>query len=435
MTIRLSTLGGLLAAVILLVTAGGIAATWRIADREFRDVLDDDLEQQAELLAELVLQDPARFDDSSFRDVLAATFEDDEEETVWVSVYELATGRVFSNLEHSLPLESADNESVSREFAGHAWHGVQEQVDGIVVQLLRRSDLFDEVRDEMLEQIVMPAVIGGLVTLLLLAVLIGLTLRPLSRLTREIETRGAESLDLLQTATAAREIRVVRDSINGLIASIDQLLRRERQFASDVAHELRTPLTTIKLELGGDDPDIHAVRSEVDRLARLVEQLLTLARLEQGQWRSRFESVALAELCAAVVDSLSPRLATAGIRLESHLDEAASTTGDATLLEILLRNLLQNIVEHCPAGTRASVGLDRADGKVRLRVADDGPGMPSVTRERIRAGFTRLDSRGEGLGVGLAICQRIVAAHGGAIRFDSVGADGTGLAVEVVLPA
>jgi len=434
MTIRLSTLAGLLAAVILLVTAGGIVATWRIADREFRDVLDDDLEQQAELLAQLVLQDPARFDDSSFRDVLTAAFEDDDEETVWVSVYELATGRVFSNFEHSLPLESEDADSVSREFGGHAWQGVQEQVDGIVVQLMRRSDLFDEVQDEMLEQIVMPAVIGGLVTLLLLAVLIGLTLRPLSRLTREIESRGAESLDLLRTATAAREIRVVRDSINGLISGIDQLLRRERQFASDVAHELRTPLTTMKLELGGTDPDLHAVRSEVDRLARLVEQLLTLARLEQGQWRGRFESVALDELCAAVVDSMGPRLAAAGIGLESRLDKA-STTGDATLLEILLRNLLQNVAGHCPAGTRASVGLDRADGKVRLRVADDGPGMPTVTRERVRAGFTRLDSRGEGLGLGLAICQRIVAAHGGEIRFDSAGADGTGLVVEIILPA
>jgi signal transduction histidine kinase len=396
MTIRLSTLAGLLAAAILLAAAGGIASTWLIADREFRDVLDDDLEQQAELLAELVLRDPAHFDDSSFRDLLAAAFEDDDEETVWVSVYDLATGRLLSNLDHELPLESGDDGEVSREFAGHAWHGVQEQVEGIVVQLLRRNDLFDEVRGEMLEQIVTPALVGGLVTLLLLAVLIGLTLRPLSRLAREIESRGAESLGLLQTRTAAREIRVVRDSINGLLRDIGELLRRERQFASDIAHELRTPLTTMKLELGGADPDLPAIRSEVDRLARLVEQLLTLARLEQGQWRSRFEPIALAQLCAAVVEDLRSRFESAGIRLESRLDQAAATTGDATLLEILLRNLLLNVVEHCPGGTSASVALDASGATVRLRVADDGPGMPAATRERIRAGFTRLDSRGEG---------------------------------------
>ena len=434
MTIRLSTIAGLLAAAIIVVALGGIASTWLIAGREFRDVLDDDLEQQAELLAQLVLREPSRMNDEAFRTLLADAFEDDEEETVWVSVYELGSGRMVSNLEHDLPLESVDDEAVSRELSGFTWHGVQEQEEGIVVQLLRRSDLFDEVRSEMLEQIVMPAIVGGLVTLPLLALLIGLTLRPLARLSREIESRGTDSLNELKTPTAAREIRVVRDSINGLIRGIDELLRRERQFASDIAHELRTPLTTMKLELGGADPDLAAIRSEVDRLARLIEQLLTLARLEQGQWRNRFEPVALTELCAAVADSLGARLSGAGIVLDTRL-QPVEVTGDTTLLEMLLRNLLLNIVEHCPAGTHATLALEKATGAARLRVADDGPGMPAPTRERMQAGFTRLDSRGDGLGLGLAICQRIVAAHGGQIRFDSSTESGSGLVVDIVLPA
>jgi signal transduction histidine kinase len=434
MTIRISTIAGMLAAAIVLVALGGIASTWLIAGREFRDVLDEDLEQQAELLAELVLRDSGRLSDEAFGELLASAFEDDEEETVWVSIYDLATGRLQSNFEHDLPLESDEDGTVTREFADHGWRGVQEREDGVVVQLLRRNDLFDEVREEMLEQIVMPALIGGLVTLLLLSGLIGLTLRPLSRLTREIESRDAASLDLLATKAAAREIRVVRDSINGLLRGIDGLLQRERQFASDIAHELRTPLTTIKLELGGADPDLASIHSEVDRLAALVEQLLTLARLEQGQWRSRFEPVPLDQLCASVVDALRPRLISSGIGIETRLEPAA-VTGDPTLLEILLRNLLLNVVLHCPAGTEAGVALAVADGKARLCISDDGPGMPAATRERIRAGFTRLDSRGEGLGLGLAICQRIVAAHGGELRFASAAADGTGLVVEVVLPA
>jgi signal transduction histidine kinase len=189
----------------------------------------------------------------------------------------------------------------------------------------------------------------------------------------------------------------------------------------------------MKLELGGADPDLSAIRSEVDRLARLVEQLLTLARLEQGQWRSRFEAIGLDELGSAVVESMRPRLLASGIGIETRLDPAR-VSGDATLLEILFRNLLLNIVEHCPRGTRATLTLAADDG-ARLRLADDGPGMPAATRERIRAGMTRLDSRGNGLGLGLAICQRIVAAHGGEIRFDSAAADGTGLVVEIVLPA
>jgi signal transduction histidine kinase len=434
MTIRLGTIAGLLGAVILIVVLGGIASTWLIAGREFRDVLDEDLEQQAELLAQLVLREPSRMDDVAFRSLLADAFEDDDEETIWVSVYDLASGRMLSNLEHDLPLDTEEDDTVSRELAGFGWHGVQEHEDGIVVQLLRRNDLFDEVRDEMLEQIVMPALVGGLATLLLLAVLIVLTLRPLSRLSREIETRGVDSLALLTTDAAAREIRVVRDSINALISGIDQLLRRERQFASDIAHELRTPLTTMKLELGGTNPDLPAIRSEVDRLAKLVEQLMTLARLEQGQWESRFEPIDLARLSSAVIANLRDRLAARDIGLDTRIEPAA-VMGDATLLEILLRNLLLNIVEHCPRGTRASVGLASVNGKVRLSVADDGRGLPAATRERIRAGFARLDSRGEGLGLGLAICQRIVAAHRGAIRFDSGTQDGAGLVVEIELPA
>jgi signal transduction histidine kinase len=434
MTIRISTIAGLLAAAILLAVLGGIVSTWVIAGREFRDVLDEDLEQQAELLVEIVLRDPAHLSDEGFGALLAGAFEDDEEETIWVSIYDLGSGRLQSNLAHDLPLESEEDGAVAREHAGYGWSGVQEREAGIVVQLLRRNDLFDDVREEMLEQIVMPALIGGLVTLLLLAGLIGLTLRPLSRLTREIESHDSNSLELLTTNAAAREIRVVRDSINRLLEGIDALLQRERQFASDIAHELRTPLTTIKLELGGVDPDLAAIRSEVDRIAGLVEQLLTLARLEQGQWRRSLEPIPLDELCASVVDSLRARLVSGGIELESRLEPAA-VMGDATLLEVLLRNLLLNIVLHCPAGTRADVSLAVADGRALLCIADDGPGMPEATRERIRAGFTRLDSRGEGLGLGLAICQRIVAAHGGEIRFGSAAPDGTGLVVEVALPA
>lgn len=433
MTVRLSYFAALVAVAILLVGLGGIVATWNMADREFREVLDDDLEQQALLLAEIVSRSPLRMSDESFASVLADVFVDDDEDTIWVSVYDRASGQLLSNLDHDLPLESRVDGPLRREFGGYRWQGRQAHVDGIVVQLLRRDDLYDDVREDTLEQIVAPALIGGIVMLLLVAALIALIVRPLTRLARELEARSPSSLTLLVTAAPAREIVVLRESINGLISGIEEVLLRERRFASDVAHELRTPLTTLKLELGGADPDLAAARAEVDRLVRLVEELLTLARLEQGVARSRFERLALHELCSGVVDGMRERFAVRSMELESRL-APVTVEGDATLLEILLRNLLRNVLDHCPEGTRAVVTLEVAERSALLRVADDGPGIAASVREQMQGGFTRLDSR-SGAGLGLAICQRIVAAHGGAMRFSAATADERGLVVEVALPA
>lgn len=431
MTIRLSHFAAVLAIALLLVGLGGIVATWNVADREFREVLDDDLEQQATVLAEVVTRNRLGMNDEEFRQLLTEAFVDDDEDTIWVSVYDLANGRLLSNLAHDLPLESERDGPLRHELGGYGWQGVQRREDDLVVQLLRRNDLYDDVREDMLEQIVAPALLGGIAMLLLVATLIALTLRPLTRLARELEARNPDSLQQLTTPTAAREIRVLRDAINGLIGSIDGALKRERQFASDVAHELRTPLTTLKLELGGAEPDLPAIRNEVDRLAKLVEELLTLARLEQGLARNRFERIALADLCLGIVDSLRERFAARGIQLESRL-APVHIAGDATLLDILLRNLLRNVLDHCPSGTSATVTLAATDGRAVLQVADDGPGIAPATRARMQGDVTRLDSRSGGSGLGLAICRRVVTAHGGEIRFGASADDGKGLLVEIV---
>lgn len=436
MTIRLSQLAFLLAIAIVIVGLAGIIATWRIADDEFRDVLEEDLEQQAELLLELLTGSTAEIGDAELRRLLDA-FEDDEEETIWVSVYDLASDRLLSNLDHDLPLGSQDDETLRRQHGGYGWHGVQEREGDVLVQLLRRDDVYADVQGDMLEDIVTPALVGGAITLLLLGALIMLTLGPLTRLVRELEARSVDSLAPLGTVTAAREIRVLRDSINDLMRGIDTVVSRERQFATDVAHELRTPLTTLKVELGGAEPDLDVLRSEVGRLARLVEQLLTLARIEQGQWQRHFNSLSLSNVYGRVIDEMRKDFQRAGMTLEAQLAPAV-LDGDATLLEILLRNLLRNVLEHCPRGTTASVTLGQDQETVRLRVVDDGPGIASETRRQMSRGFTRLDSKSERFGLGLAICHRIAAAHGGRMCFTAGGGAGgaatPGLAIEVEIP-
>lgn len=433
MTIRLSHLAILLALSTLITAIGGVAATWWIADKEFRDVLGDDLENQSKLLAELVTSDGFNLTDRTLEKQLADAFENDDEETLWVTVYNQRDGTIVSNLDHDLPLEG-ENGSVRLDYDGYSWHGYREEEDHFVVQLMRRDDLYAEVQREILEDIITPALIGSGISLLLLALLIAFFLLPMTRLARQLETRSATSLEPVEVQTPAREIRLLCDSLNRLMNDVESVLTRERQFASDVAHELRTPLTTVKLELSGSDPDLAAVKSEVDRVSRLMEQLLTLARLEQGHWHRRFEAVSLRDTVDRVVERFAGKFLSSGMTLACR-GTASSAKGDATLLDLLVQNLLQNVLVHCPPGTHADVLLDDASAGVRLRVSDDGPGIAADTRRQMAQSFRRLDSKSEGLGLGLAICHRIAEVHGAAISFPEKEDGSSGLVVEVTFPA
>jgi signal transduction histidine kinase len=442
MSFRLSHLALLLALTIVATAIGGVAATYWIAGAEFRDILDADLEIQSEFLAELLATGSGRLlDDDDLEELLRDTFEpEDDEDTRWVSVYDTRRDRLISNLAHNLPLESAEEGAVGLNYDGYRWHGYQTEEDDIVVQVLRRDDLFLDVRKDILEDIITPALVGGAVNLLLLGVLISLFTWPLSRLVRQLESRSADSLTPIALRTPAQEIRVLRDALNRMMSGVDTVLNRERQFASDVAHELRTPLTTLKLELASPEPDTRAVKEEVDRLSRLVEQLLTLARLEQGQWRQHFETVDISALYGRVIDRFGERFADRGMTLRSELSPA-TIDGDATLLDILLQNLLNNVLNHCPASTLAEVRLEMcptsaepAGAHLRLTVSDTGPGISGDTRRQMSRGFMRLDTKSEGFGLGLAICQKVAEVHGATLRFLSRPDGAPGLVVQVDFP-
>lgn len=434
MTVRLTHLAILLAFSTLAAAIGGVAATWWIADREFRGVLDEDLEKQTDLLAELVTDGSVRLEAGALEELLADAYESDEEESLWVTVYDRRAGTHVSNFSHDIPLTGRDEGAVDLRYDGHLWHGFREDEGPFVVQVMRRADLYDDVQREILEDIIMPAIVGSAVNLVLIGLLIAFFLLPMTRMARQVEARSATSLAPVTVRTPAREIRVLRDALNALMHDVEEVLQRERRFANDVAHEMRTPLTTLKLELAGDDPDLRAARSELDRLGRLVEQLLTLARLEQGQWQQRFEPVSLDGICRTVVSRFGEKFRSAGMTLE--LDARPATiVGDSMLLEILVQNLLQNVLRHCASGTDARVEVAGLEDGVGLRVSDTGAGLGEEVRRQLARDFSRLDSKGEGMGLGLAICRRIADVHGAEISFRAREDGATGLVVRVAFPA
>jgi two-component system sensor histidine kinase QseC len=172
-------------------------------------------------------------------------------------------------------------------------------------------------------------------------------------------------------------------------------------------------------------------------MTHLVEQLLTLARVDPALGGEEFERLDLAELAQQVCSELAP----GAIARDQHLaleGEGGVVLGNRVWLGVMLRNLVDNALRYTPEGGRVLVRVGREDGRVRLSVADDGPGLAAAERSSVLARFARGDAaKEEGCGLGLSIVLRVVEAHGGSFAFEDglERAGGCGLSAVLRLPA
>ncbi len=220
-----------------------------------------------------------------------------------------------------------------------------------------------------------------------------------------------------------------------------------RDFVANVSHELRTPLASVRamaeaLRDGGlEDPRLAArflgqMLQEVDRMSRLVNDLLDLSALEAGVVRLRWEDLQAHELLEAVARRYGPAAARKGVTLLVQ-PERAQVRGDRDRLEQALGNLVDNAIKYTPSGGRVVLKTELRDGEVYLVVEDTGPGIPPEHLPRVFERFYRADpsrSRAEGgTGLGLAITKHIAVAHGG--RVEAANRPTGGARLAVVLPA
>ena len=300
----------------------------------------------------------------------------------------------------------------------------------------------DHVRDELVShtlwQLLLPALLG-LPTLgawVWLAIRHGL--RPLDVVAEQIAAREPEHLDAVEPATAPVEIRPLIESINHLFARVEQAIEAEKRFTADAAHELRTPLSALaaqaQVALRARDADErrHAIDQLITssrRAARLVDQLLTLARVDPAE-APPAGTVELDWLARQVCEINGPQAVENGVALE--LDAVPTTvTGDADMLRILLRNLVDNAIRYTPSGGQVTVAVTERT----LTITDTGPGIPAAERERVFDRFHRLAGQDkEGSGLGLSIVARIAERHGARIQLAD-GDGGVGLRVTVEFPA
>ncbi|MCX7672123.1 MAG: ATP-binding protein [Thiobacillaceae bacterium] len=322
------------------------------------------------------------------------------------------------------------------------WHTYTMRKGGLTIQVANTEANRRAMFARILPWLILPSLvlIAGLGALIWLAV--GRALRPLDALRQEIGVRAAPSLHAVQTVGLPEEVRPLALALNDLLARLEAALEQQRRFIADAAHELRTPLAAVRLQaqvLGQaqDEAARHYALAQliagVDRASHLVQQLLDLARLSPEANREAVAEVALDELLKAVVAEFSAQAEAAGIDLGLGRCDSVRVAGRARALRMLVSNLVDNALRHCPTGSRVDVELHRGEGVARLAVCDNGPGIPAAERTRVFDRFYRLPSAAaSGSGLGLAIVQDIVRLHGGRVWLDDTA--GGGLTVWVELP-
>lgn len=317
-----------------------------------------------------------------------------------------------------------------------AWDESQE----LLVHVAERA----AVRDKLARGIAGNLLLPLLLTLPLLALLLWLAvnsgLHPLQRLTRHIEQQQPDHLEPLQAAQAPREVLPLIQRLNSLFERIRNLLDNERRFTANAAHELRTPVAAIKAQLQvaqaarQEAERSHALDGAVqgcDRATHLIEQMLTLARLESAD-TAAMADCALRELATRTIAEMAPGALDRGVQLELEAGEEIRVRALPALLEVLLRNLLDNAMRYTPAGTQVRVSVLRIEGRPCLSVCDDGPGVAADELDKIGQAFYRVAGNAEsGSGLGLSIVHRIAQIHGAGLQLQP-GPHGRGLQVRVM---
>jgi len=288
----------------------------------------------------------------------------------------------------------------------------------------------------------------SLVIALALAAILGFVLaRHLSRPVRDLAS-VVEALTRGEYAERAvirtgDEIGTLGRDVNRLAETLEKNRTARRRWMADIAHELRTPVAILKGEIEALEDGVRPVneqttaslREEVDHLARLVDDLQTLALSDAGALNLQMESVNFSVITCQSGEAYRARLAERGIELRLNVGEGIILDADPQRLKQLLNNLLENCCRYVDKGGRVILSLAAKDKTVVLNLDDSGPGLETEQMERLFERFYRVEgSRSRltgGSGLGLAICRNIVETHQGSIRAENSSMGGLRIHVEL----
>lgn len=292
-----------------------------------------------------------------------------------------------------------------------------------------------EYREDMTRDLALSSLLPWLVAmpfmLLLLLALVWFELRPLKRLTLTLHQRAPDDATPLPDTRLPKEVKPLVVALNGLFSRMAHLVQRERRFTSDAAHELRSPLAALRvqsevIQLADDDEAmrkraIQQLDSGIVRATRLVDQLLTLSRVEADDLRSEFQPVALAPLLQNLLAEHFPQAEQQNIALQFTSHAEPVMNGHPLLLGLMVRNLLDNALRYSPSGSTIDVQLNAR----AITVDDNGPGVSDEQLIRLGERFWRPPGQAQtGSGLGLSIVKNIAQLHGVRLQFSQRASGG-----------
>jgi heavy metal sensor kinase len=305
--------------------------------------------------------------------------------------------------------------------------------------------------DEAADRILNLLLIAGPVAMLVAGIgawwLLRRALDPVERMRRKAEEIGIDQLhERLAVPEAKDEIGQLAATLNAMLDRLEGGVRANRQLIADASHELRTPLAAMRVELDVSLRDGHrtaaerqvlkSVREDVDRMSRTIDNLITLARADEGRLDLLSAEVDLDQALDEAARPLRALAEAKRVRLVIT-GEPCRARGDEQRLQHALANLIENAIKFTPPGGEVTLSSWRRGPEVGVTVSDTGPGIPAEARPRVFDRFYRVDrSRSResgGSGLGLAICREIATAHGGRVWVESE--EGKGSAFSLALPA
>ena len=268
-------------------------------------------------------------------------------------------------------------------------------------------------------------------------------LRPIKRLSQEVQTRKSGDVSLLNTEGLPAEILPLVKNLNQFFDRTSAMLQRERRFTSDAAHELRSPLAALRIQtevaqLAGDDRELREqallyLTQGIDRASQLIEQLLTLSKLDNLQELEELQPIdwegIIQSLIAERYFVAEKRKITLAFEKES---EPTQKQGQPILVSLMLRNLLDNAIKYCPEDTTVSLKIASS----QIIVEDNGGGVEPEDLKKLGQRFYRPAGQNEkGSGLGLSIVMRIAELHGFKVRLENILKEGQriGLKAQIFL--
>jgi two-component system, OmpR family, sensor histidine kinase QseC len=300
-------------------------------------------------------------------------------------------------------------------------------------------------RDQLVASLIKGLLLPALVIIPLLGLLIWASLRrglkPLSDMAAQLQARDVDDMSPLNAQSAPSEIRPLAAALNALFFKVEAARRHEREVTAFAAHELRTPLAGLKIQaqiaMSAADPDIRNTALSqlvvsIDRTARLVRQLLVLAKFDAGLEPSCPEKVSVGAVLADVIDAVRPLSGQIHVVVDPALRDFVAES-NRELLTLVLRNLYENAVQHTPEGGAVSWTLAPESHAVVL--TDEGPGIPEAELPLVSQRFFQGTHRSvSGCGLGLSIIESAVRMLGGTFALNN-RQERSGLRVVLVLPS